>query len=177
MNNTWVTDRTIMLRMTSKRVKEEVDKVLLTTVVHLSRSFWDESVGESDDEDESEESVDEDKPFARKDTTAEKLHFVMRQLTVLTVWCHITTLELRSCVMKEQDEEILAGVLPQCPTVTHLDLSCPPLPMINYNRIKAAGAESLAGVLGKCPALTHLNLHGNGIGDGGVESLAGVLAQ
>jgi hypothetical protein len=67
----------MMMRMTSKRVKETVDKVRPSAVVHLSRSFWDDSV---------EESVDEDKPVARKGTTAEKLHFVMRKLTVLTVW-------------------------------------------------------------------------------------------
>jgi hypothetical protein len=59
MNSTWVTDRTIIVRMTSKRVKEVVDKVRRGIVVHLSRSFWDESV---------EESVNEDKPVARKGT-------------------------------------------------------------------------------------------------------------
>jgi len=52
-----------MLRGTSKRVKEVVDKVCLPVVVRLSRRFW------SDD---------------RNDTVAEKLQFVMRQLTVTT---------------------------------------------------------------------------------------------
>jgi hypothetical protein len=37
---TWADDRTIMLRRTSKRVKEVVDKMHLPAFVHLSRSFW-----------------------------------------------------------------------------------------------------------------------------------------
>ncbi len=155
MNNTWVTDRTIMMRMTSKRVKETVDNVRPSAVVHLGRSFWDDSV---------EESVDEVKPVTRTGTTAEKLHFVMRQLTVLTVWCHITTLELHSCAMKEQDEEILPGVLVQCPALTRLDLSGPPLPILNYHWIRTTGVESLVGVVGQCPALAHLNLCSTVIG-------------
>jgi hypothetical protein len=59
---TWAAGRTIMLRMTSKRVKEVVDKIRLPAVVRLSRSFWDD---------------------ARNGTAAEKLHMVMRQLVVV----------------------------------------------------------------------------------------------
>ncbi len=36
---TWETDRTIMIRRTSKRVKEEVDKILLPAVVLLCTTF------------------------------------------------------------------------------------------------------------------------------------------
>ncbi len=36
---TWVADRTIMLRRTSKRVKQKVDKMHLPPVVRLSSSF------------------------------------------------------------------------------------------------------------------------------------------
>jgi hypothetical protein len=42
MNNTWSSDRTIMLRMTSKRVKELVDKMRPTVVVCWRRSFMEE---------------------------------------------------------------------------------------------------------------------------------------
>ena len=55
--DTWSTGRTIMLRGTSKRVKEVVDKMRLPVVVHLNRSFWDD---------------------VRNDTVAEKLQFMMR---------------------------------------------------------------------------------------------------
>jgi hypothetical protein len=146
---TWVAGRTITLRRTSKRVKEVLDKMRLPAVVRLSRSFWGD---------------------ARNGTAAEKLQFVIRQLTLMTTWCRISTLELPRCDMKGQDAESLAGVLAQSPALAHLDLSA------NYN-FEADGAESLAGVLGQCRELVHLNLSCNKIGAGGAESLAGVLPQ
>jgi Ran GTPase-activating protein (RanGAP) involved in mRNA processing and transport len=145
---TWVAGRTIMLRLTSKRVKEVVDKMRLPAVVRLSSSFWGD---------------------ARNGTAAEKLQFVMRQLKGLTVRCRITTLELPRCEMGRQEAERLARVLEQCPALAHLNLS--------GNQIGDAGAESLAGVLAQCAALAHLNLRCNGIGSAGAESLTGVLTQ
>ena len=62
---TWTAGRTIMLRRTSKKVKEVVDKMRLPAVVRLSRSFWDD---------------------ARNGTAAEKLQFVMRQLALMSGW-------------------------------------------------------------------------------------------
>jgi hypothetical protein len=148
---TWAAGRTIMLRRTSKRVKEVVDKMRLPAVVRLSRSFWG------------------DAGYPRNGTAAEKLHSAMKQLTLMTAWCRITTLELPVCDMTGQDVESLAGVLAQCPALAHLDLS--------GNYIGAGGAERLAGVLAQCPALAHLNLCDNSIGNAGAGSLAGVLAQ
>jgi hypothetical protein len=55
-------------------------------------------------------------------TDSEKLQSVMSP-TLMTVWCRITTLELPECDMTGQDVKNLAGVLTQCPAVTHLDLS------------------------------------------------------
>ncbi len=60
---TWADGWTIMLRRTSKRVKEVVDK--LPAVVRLSRSFWND---------------------ARNGTAAEKLLLVLRQLPLRTAW-------------------------------------------------------------------------------------------
>jgi Ran GTPase-activating protein (RanGAP) involved in mRNA processing and transport len=109
--------------------QEVVDKVRLPAAVRLSRSFWDD---------------------ARNGTAAEKLHFVFRQLTALTGESRITTLELPSCAMEEQDAGRLAGVLAHCPALAHLDL-------LDIG-IGAAGAERLAGVLAQCTALAHLDL-------------------
>ena len=61
-HRTWPADRTIMLRMISKRVKEGVDKVRPPAVVRLSRSFWDD---------------------ARNGTVAEKLRLVLTQLAAM----------------------------------------------------------------------------------------------
>jgi Ran GTPase-activating protein (RanGAP) involved in mRNA processing and transport len=145
---TWAAGRTITLRMTSKKVKEVVDKMRLPAVVRLSRSFWGD---------------------ARNGTKEAKLEFVWRQLAAMTARCLITTLALPECAMKRQDAKRLAGVLGQCPALAHLDLS--------GNGIGPDGAKSLAGVLGQCTALMHLDLSGNHIGPAGAESLAGVLGQ
>jgi hypothetical protein len=137
-----------MLRSTSKIFKGVVDKLRLPAVIRLSISFWKD---------------------ARNGTAAEKLQFVMRQLTTLSTWCLITTLELPSCNIEGQDAERLAGVLAQCRSLAHFNLA--------DNLIEPDGAASLAGVLGQCAALAHLNLNSNGIGDDTAESFAGVLAQ
>jgi hypothetical protein len=146
---TWAAGRTIMLRRTSKRVKEAVDKMRLSAVVRLSRSFWDDG---------------------RNGTAAEKLQFVFKQLATLTTQCRITTLELPKCDMKGQDGERLVGVLAQCPSLAHLDLN-------GNSDFRTAGAERLAGVLGQCRELVHLHLSRNKFGAGGAERLAGVLGQ
>ncbi len=107
-----------MMRRTSKRVKESVDKMRLPAVVRLSRSFCCDT---------------------RNGTGEAKLEFVFMKLAAMTAWCQITTLELSKC--KGQDAESFAGVLAQCPALVHLDLRG------NYD-FGAAGAERLAGVLG-----------------------------
>ncbi len=102
--------------------------------------------------------------------TAEKLQFVLRQLSALTAQCRISTLELPRCEMKGQDAERFAGVLAQCPALAHLDLRG------NFH-CGAGGAERLGGVLGQSRELVHLNLSGNQIGDAGAKSLAGQMSQ
>jgi hypothetical protein len=62
---TWAAGRTFMLRRTSKRIKEIVDKMRLPAVVRLSRSFWDD---------------------ARNGTAKAKRQVVMRQLPLMTAW-------------------------------------------------------------------------------------------
>eukprot|EP00961_Rhodomonas_salina_P199217 2687255-Rhodomonas_salina.3 len=63
----------------------------------------------------------------------------------------------------------LAGVLGECGSLAHLDLSTA--------GISAAGAGRLARVLGQSRGLAHLNLCRNRIGAEGVGMLAGVLAE
>jgi predicted RecB family endonuclease len=82
-----------MLKRTSKRVQEVVDKIRLPDVVRLSRSFWDD---------------------VRNGTEEAMLQFVLRQLAAMTacasvmMWHIITlaamtgvivTLELPGCKM------------------------------------------------------------------------------
>jgi hypothetical protein len=132
-SRTWAACRTIMLRRTSKRVKEVLDKMRLQALIRLSRSFWGD---------------------ARNGTAKEKRHLVFSQLTAVTGRCRITTLELRNCAITSLHAEWLA-VLAQCTALAHLDLCS--------NEMGYAGAVFLAGMLEQCTALAHLNLSGNNI--------------
>ncbi len=82
-DRTWVADKTIMLRMTSKGVKELLDKMRPSAVVRWKRSFL---------EIEEENSMLIGRAIERR--AAEKLQIVLRHLVVLTAGCRITTLEL-----------------------------------------------------------------------------------
>ena len=110
-----------MMRMTSMRVREVVDKVSLPAAVRLSRSFW----------------VD-----VRNDTVAERLTHIFAQLPTMTTRHHITRLELPRCEMKGQESQdvvSLIRVLAQCPALAHLDLS-------GNCKFKTEGVRRIAGV-------------------------------
>ncbi len=95
-------DRTIMLRMASKRVREIVDKARLAAVVRLSRGFWVDTLN---------------------GTVAERLTHNIAQLATMATRYRITRLELPRCQIQGQDAERLASVLAECPALAHLDLS------------------------------------------------------
>jgi Leucine-rich repeat (LRR) protein len=128
-NRTWAADRTIMLRMTSKRVKDIMDRVRLPAVVRIRRSFLnEEGCGK----------------------VSKRLKQIFAQLVLLVDRCRITAIELSGCQIKGKFVESLAGVLAHCPELARLVLSS--------NEIGPDGAERLAGVLGQCTALSHLDL-------------------
>ena len=135
---TWSADRTIMLRMTSKRVKELVDRIHPPADVRLRRSFVDDKLN---------------------GTASEKQWRILAQLATMPKNCRIIRLDLPNCQMRGQNAERLVGVLAQCPSLAHLILS--------YNAIGAEGSGTLAGVLPQCPALFRLSLGGNPLGDEG----------
>jgi len=180
---TWAAGRTIMLRRTSKRVKEAVDKLRPPTVVKSNTcpvGFVVETSG--------------NKMGAGKSVYSGLLaadwSMFLTQLEKMTSRCRIVTLDLAKfrqdaikqlmpradardilagCGMRCQDAGRLAGVLAQCPMLSELRLG--------GNIMGAEGAGMLAGVLPQCPALSHLDLRNNNIGDSGAGSLAGVLPQ
>jgi hypothetical protein len=80
----WAAGRTLMLRSTSKRVKEVVNKMILSSVVCLSRSLWRDT---------------------HDGMGKEEGQFVLRQLAWMSARCRITTLELRSCAITELHAE------------------------------------------------------------------------
>ena len=123
---TWAAGRTIMLSRTSKIVEEVVDKMRLPAVVRLSRSFWGD---------------------ARNGTFAEKLQIVLRQLTLMTERCLISTLELSRCKIEGQDAESLAEVLVQCPALAHLHLSRNDIGTVAEGRLRASWRGQASGLV------------------------------
>jgi hypothetical protein len=95
----------MMLRMTSKRVKEAVSKASPTSCCE----------GEQDLQ----------RRRARNGTVAERLQHILVQLEKLSSQCRITRLDLSRCCISDQDEDKLAGVLLQkslCPGFFTFDL-------------------------------------------------------
>jgi len=164
--NTWAADRTIMLRMTSKRIKDAIDKIRPPTEVILNMNFWTDSCNGNCTV--SLQANSRDSPIRADCTTNEKLEFIMRQLISLVTTCQITRLELPCCNMSIQLER-LEKALAQCKSLTNLNLY--------NNNLGATGVTSLIGVLGQCSIL---NLAHNNIGTvctEGATSLIGVLTQ
>jgi Ran GTPase-activating protein 1 len=163
---TWPAERTMIIRLTSRRVLEVVDKLRMPAVVRLSKIFWEEEAMNNNE--------------------------LLRKLEAIQARCSITRLYLPDCKMAGSDVERLVDFLAGgCQTISHLDLGgnkigaegagklaralceCPALSHLNL-RSNGIGDEEV-GVLGKCEALLHLDLSGNGIRADGAGRLAGVL--
>jgi len=170
---TWSAKRTIMLRGTSKRVKELLDMMRLPVVVCLNMRFWNNIINDNS-------------------RANEKIQLVMMYLNVLVTKWNITSFELTKCIflssqellgvvvhfqssaltrivlnlnkIDEEDAEILAGVLTQCPLVSYIDIS--------NNHLCDKGVESLARVFGQCKTLAYLNLKSNNINNSGAFSIS-----
>jgi Ran GTPase-activating protein (RanGAP) involved in mRNA processing and transport len=182
---TWAANRTSMLRMTSRRVKDAVDKICPPAVVKLSRTFRGE--------------VEQDTMRVKflPLNAADRVHHILTQLETMTSRCSITTLDVSKAGITRKDADRLAGVLAQCPELSHLNLGgnqlgdegaarlalvlplCPALAHIDLrsNWIEDEGTARLAAVLEQCPALSRLDLADNSIRDEGAGKLAGVLPQ
>jgi hypothetical protein len=175
---TWASDRTLMLRGTSKRFKDAVDKLRPPTIVKSNTcqvGFVVEASGKK---------MGPGKCVYSGQLPTDTVKF-LTQLEKMTSRCRIATLDLATfrqdaikqlmpremagCGMRCQDAGVLVGVLAQCPMLSELRLG--------GNIMGAEGAGMLAGVLPQCPALSHLDLRNNNIGDSGAGSLAGVLPQ
>jgi hypothetical protein len=157
---TWAACRTIMLRRTSKSVKEQVDKMRLPAVVQRCRG-WRHDVNH----------ISSTCP-----SLIEKLEIVMNKLPLMTAWCRITKLEVGGLSdfppykTPETFAGMLQGVLGQSAgSLTHLDL--------DRNCLGSDGVRRLAGVLSRCTVLRYLRLSSNDLARAGAVALAGALTH
>ena len=101
----------------------------------------------------------------------------LRQLEVMADMWRIVTLSLPYLSSDRCDETGRALAQILCAAVLQ---QCPALVQLNLhgNHIGDGGAERLAGVLGQCTTLLHLNLSQNNLGAAvGPQGLAGLLTQ
>jgi hypothetical protein len=171
---TWAACRTIMFRRTSKRVKEQVDKMRLPVLVRLCRQLWRDIITTRLG----------DYNGGRYNRVMENINIVMNQIPVMTALFRMTTLELDGLVAPdiaaatfthtdrapESLTEMLQGVIGRSAGwLTHVDL--------DGNSFGSEGVSRLAGVLAECTSLRYLGLGANSVQDDGVENVARVLHQ
>jgi len=158
---TWPADRTIMLRMTSKRVKNAVDKIRPPTIISFNRSFWNNP----------------------NISTSKKQELMMMYLSEISIRniivsfkiCNIELFYELSQYYCEQNFiekcspgiNILTSAINTQETLTNINL--------NFCKIGLMGVIKLALFIVNCQRLTHLNICNNNIGSTGIYSLATAL--
>jgi hypothetical protein len=198
-SRTWAADRTMMLRMTSKKVRDAMDKLCLPTTVKMRKNFLHNLVNFAAKR-SAYESLSRTTPLLKSQksvckTIALKRKRMQHIFTQLDSWkkmishrgCHITKLDLNNCGMSDHKAGWLAAV--------HNEMGAAGAEILRRELTsfrdwqdqnegysdgagkKGRGVVWLAGVLVQCPALAHLDLSYNDIEAGGAERLAGVLGQ
>lgn len=184
LDKTWPADRTIMLRMTSKKVIKVMNKLHLPTVFRFNRNYsiWNNNYSEM---------------------CRSTIQHIQSYLRVSKGY--ITVLDLSKMVVMNKYLQDLMSVIGNCTdsigdkrvctTLTHLNLSRNSIDdktleflvneLINYraltclqlsdNSFGDKGAASLAGLITQCPSISHLDIGYNIIGDEGATALAGGL--
>lgn len=172
---TWPSERTIMLRMTSKSLREAIDKIHPPAIVCLRNTcFWN---------------------ILHNHTLDEKLQFAIIQLITLVTKCSITTLELEFCNIKFRMKELIK-VLSMCTNlkklifinnvldnyelasiVKSLEQSSLNYLDLSHNYIDCDGAKYFAQKFIQCKTLRHLDLSRNHILADGAISLAKMLVH
>jgi Leucine-rich repeat (LRR) protein len=146
--HSWPAQRTIMMRKTSKQMRDTVDKMTLPIFVvsRFHKLFYNDS----------------------KPSPTEHIGLAFSQLRVISSVCLITKIELVDCGLNSENMHLLARIISDSPDLTYLD--------IGFNDIQA-GINEIFDPLAKCSRLTTLILTGNFIGDVGLKGLEDVVAH
>jgi len=159
----WPADRTIMLSMTSKKIRNIINKMCIPAIVHWKWKFWSDPNNGSGSKGDSGASLNK-----TGSTTEVKLNFIM---TSLQLQCNLYLYKITTLVLRRCDIQIivkkLAKVLRKCPMLEKLDLQ--------RNKINTEGAVLIANSLKRCPKLLHLDLYINKIGDKGAIKITKLL--
>jgi Ran GTPase-activating protein (RanGAP) involved in mRNA processing and transport len=200
---TWAAVRTIMLRMTSKTVKDTIDKMgpSLPAVVRLKRSFLNNR-RICTTEENLKKALDQALDTARRcniitlDVSRCNINCEIKRLLELLNHCKgLLDLNLGNNQIEDEEVVILAPALERlklrklglgnskiwkgAENLASVLTECEELDSIdlNYNHIGSKGAFFLSNALKHWPRLRKLKLNYNQIRDAGVTSLAEVLTQ
>jgi Leucine-rich repeat (LRR) protein len=204
---TWPAERTIMLRMTSKRVREAVDNMHSPVVVRTRWNFW---YNYSDSDSESIQKIEiMARGFEQMKERCTITSFVMSNIsmdiksfaflvrTLGSIAQGLLHLEFSSCSICDDKTTELIELLENCQALKSLVLSnnsfttpivlllSPVLSKLNnlshidftYNEIRNIGVAMIGQLLGQCPALRHVDLSYNDFGDKGASALACALSK
>ena len=173
----WSADRTIMLRLTSKKVNDAIDKIKPPTIISFNNSFWNNSNNDIAKKYElmikylseiSTKNIIISLKICNIELFYENAYTIgMRSLGII---CLVTAINIKSTItsINLNDCKIGRGVIDfssfvnNCTKLTHLNIS--------KNNI------GLAKALENCLLLSHIDLSRNHIGYDGADSLANVIA-
>jgi len=159
----WPANRTIMLSMTSKKIRNIINNMNIPAIVHWKWKFWSDPNNGSGSKGDSGASLNK-----TGSTTEVKLNLI---ITSLQLQCNLYLYKITTLVLRRCDIQIivkkLAKVLKKCPMLEKLDLQ--------RNKINTEGAVLIANSLKKCPNLLHLDLYINKIGDKGAIKITKLL--
>jgi Ran GTPase-activating protein (RanGAP) involved in mRNA processing and transport len=198
-HRTWPAEKTFMLRMTSKSVKDIIDKMRLPVVVRLHRAqkklpFVMRQLTKMTGS-YSIKTLELSRCYMRELVVVEMLEMLEMMTGVLVSQCsNLYYLNLHWNEIGNIGIETIIAALEQCTSLRHLDISYNDIgaegatnltrvliqfPKLAYldisgNKI-ATGAKNIALAVKHCNSLYHLNMSSNYIGDTGLESFAGQI--
>jgi Ran GTPase-activating protein (RanGAP) involved in mRNA processing and transport len=183
---TWPADRTIMLRLTSKKVNDAIDKIKPPTIISFNNSFWNNSNNDIAKKQElmiiylngiSTKNIIIslkicnielfNDPQDHTDTLGMCSPGIISLATAIDIESTITNINLNDCKIGLRGIIQFSLFVNYYENLTHLNIS--------KNSIGPTGIKSLAKALENCLLLYHIDLSWNHIGHNGANSLANLI--
>ena len=173
---TWPADRTIMLRMTSKRVNDAIDKIKPPTIISFNHSWWNNyNIKLKKKElmiiylsEISTKNIIVSLKICNIELFYENAPWIISLVTAINNVSTITNIILANCKIGIRGVSAFSSFLNNFKELTHLNIC--------HNNIGPDGTKILAKALENCLLLSHIDLSWNRIEDNGADSLANVIA-
>ena len=174
---TWPADRTIMLRMTSKRVNDAIDKIKPPTIISFNYSWWNNYKIKIAKKQElmiiylseiSTKNIIVSLKICNIELFYENAPWIISLVTSINNASTITNIILANCKIGIRGVTAFSSFFNNFKELTHLNIC--------HNNIGPDGTKIFAKALENCLFLSHIDLSWNRIGNNGADSLANVIA-